>query len=558
MKQCKQCNNEFEVTDDDRTFYKKMDVPEPTWCPACREIRRWSFRNERTLYSRTCDKCKKHIVSIWSEDKPQTVYCRDCFNDDDFDPTAYGHAFDFSRPFFDQFKELLNRVPMIALLGGTNCINSDYVNLETDDKNCYMNVGGHWNEDCYYNTFSISGKNNVDNYWVLNCEYMYESIDCHTSYRCFYSRNCVGCAECWLCYDCRNCSNCFGCMNQRNKQYMIFNTQYSKEEYEKQVAELTKDSNAITASAERFERDKALLPHRFAFIDKSENCTGNYITKSRGALQSFDCEECENVRYMQINGYVKDSLDCSSVGKAELVYESVGVGLPATRSAFCGLSFPAISELYYSLMCRNSEYSFGCISLKKNQYCILNKQYGKDEYDVLKAKIIEHMKHTREWGEFFPPQISPFGYNETVAQTYAPLQREQALAKGCHWQDAMPQRMGKETIKDTPRSIDAISPGITKEILACEKCARNYKIISQELDFYKRMHLPLPRWCPSCRHENRLAVRGTSHMLYHRQCMCDWTGHDHSGRCVMEFETTYAPERLEHVFCEACYQKEVV
>jgi len=36
-------------------------------------------------------------------------------------------------------------------------------------------------------------------------------------------------------------------------------------------------------------------------------------------------------------------------------------------------------------------------------------------------KIIEHMQKMGEWGEFFPSSLSPFGYNETVAEEYYPI-----------------------------------------------------------------------------------------------------------------------------------------
>jgi hypothetical protein len=39
------------------------------------------------------------------------------------------------------------------------------------------------------------------------------------------------------------------------------------------------------------------------------------------------------------------------------------------------------------------------------------------------------MKSTGEWGEFFPLPLSPFGYNETVAQDYFPLTSEEAIEK---------------------------------------------------------------------------------------------------------------------------------
>ena len=39
--------------------------------------------------------------------------------------------------------------------------------------------------------------------------------------------------------------------------------------------------------------------------------------------------------------------------------------------------------------------------------------------------------------------------------------------------------------------------------------------------------------------------------------MCDKTNHDHNGKCQIEFETSYAPERLEIVYCESCYNQEI-
>jgi hypothetical protein len=57
----------------------------------------------------------------------------------------------------------------------------------------------------------------------------------------------------------------------------------------------------------------------------------------------------------------------------------------------------------------------------------LNRQYTKEEYELLVPKIIEKMMSDGEWGEFFPAILSPFGYNETVAQEYFPLTREELL-----------------------------------------------------------------------------------------------------------------------------------
>lgn len=118
---------------------------------------------------------------------------------------------------------------------------------------------------------------------------------------------------------------------------------------------------------------------------------------------------------------------------------------------------------------------------------------------------------------------------------------------------------GKETHSwdDVPEDICAIDESICKEVLACERTGKNYKITKQELAFYKRFNIPLPRFHPEERHKDRVKRRNPF-ALYHRQCMCELIGHDHSTRCMTEFETTYSPDRHEKVFCEGCYQKETV
>ena len=89
-----------------------------------------------------------------------------------------------------------------------------------------------------------------------------------------------------------------------------------------------------------------------------------------------------------------------------------------------------------------------------------------------------------------------------------------------------------------------------------EQCTEAFKIISSELQFYKKMNLPIPHLCPNCRHYQRLKKRNPL-KLWHRICMCEKKNHTHKGKCPVEFETSYAPERPEIIYCEQCYQQEV-
>jgi len=78
-KTCQNCQQEFWIEPEDFTFYEKMKVPPPTWCPECRFRRRFSYRNERALYKRNCNLCGKGILTIYNPRRPIPVYCLDCF-----------------------------------------------------------------------------------------------------------------------------------------------------------------------------------------------------------------------------------------------------------------------------------------------------------------------------------------------------------------------------------------------------------------------------------------------------------------------------------------------
>ena len=108
-----------------------------------------------------------------------------------------------------------------------------------------------------------------------------------------------------------------------------------------------------------------------------------------------------------------------------LWYEIIDVWINAYKNWFL-IVCHGCSNTYYSVNCCDSEFLFGCYWLKNQKYCILNKQYTKEEYERLVPKVISKMKSNKEWWEFFPSNISPFWYNETVAQEFYPLEKSEA------------------------------------------------------------------------------------------------------------------------------------
>jgi uncharacterized protein YbaR (Trm112 family) len=258
-------------------------------------------------------------------------------------------------------------------------------------------------------------------------------------------------------------------------------------------------------------------------------------------------------------------MDLVMSGELSESYE--GVVVDHSQLNLFGLFSVKSQDVQYTQHCHSSKHLFGCVGLRNASYCIFNKQYTKEEYNELVPKIIEHMNSVpytdmngREYkyGEFYPIELSPFGYNETLAVEDRVLSKEEALQKGYKWQDAMQRTLGKETIasESIPDGIDDIEESILKEVLVCINCNRNYKIVPNELTFYKKMRIPIPRKCFNCRHAARVKRRNPF-KLWHRQCMCDKTGHDHSTICLNELETTYSPDRHEIIYCEKCYQTEI-
>ena len=138
------------------------------------------------------------------------------------------------------------------------------------------------------------------------------------------------------------------------------------------------------------------------------------------------------------------------------------------------------------------------------------------------------------------------------------MTKEEVLAKGWQWEENMPGTFGKETISSAsiPDKIEDVPDSYLGEIFACIDCSKNYNITKNELLFYRKESLPFPRKCPNCRYKRRFDLR-PARKLWHRACMCDKNHISHKGKCEVEFETCYATERKEKVYCESCYNKEV-
>ncbi len=578
-KTCQSCKKDFTIEPEDFVFYEKIKVPAPTFCPQCRLVRRLMWRNERGFFRRTCAKCNKSTIAVYPEDSGITVYCRACWWKDDWDAMEYGIDFDPSKPFFVQINELLRSVPLPSLFGLYSTLqNSEFTNMIGYSKDCFFLTMADWDENCSYGSNVYHCNDTFDNLMLDESQLCYETTNCQKCHEAFYCLDCTASFNISFSKNLVGCSNCIGCVNLKNKQYYIFNQPYSKEEYEKLAPQYAPTSRTQIAKTWRQARVLwAQHPQRFMHSRLTDDVSGDYINNSKNTHDAFMAQDTENARFvgMVTPGKTTDVYDHTHYGvNTELVYETLQVGNGASNIRFCWFVITSTRDMEYSIFSIGAQNSFGCVGVKKKEYCILNKQYSKEEYEKLRAEIIQQMNdqpyvdsmgRVYKYGEFFPTDFSPYAYNVGSAQEFFPLDEARAKAQGFAW--APPKKSENvatilaEEIPDGPAQnvLNAI-----KEIYECahkgtctDQCSGALKLTQAELDFYARFSLPLPALCPNCRHYSRVALRNPWH-LWHRTCMCTQPHTHHAGQCPNEFETSYAPDGPEIVYCESCYQQEVV
>lgn len=490
---CKHCGQHFVVSAAEHDTIARVSprfagapfsLPAPAFCPPCREQQRIVFRNEWNFFHHRCSLTGRPIISNINPASPYSVVEPNAWWSDAFDGLEYGRPFDFSRPFFEQFAELHLQVPKLAIQNSKS-ENSDYTNYATENKNCYLCVGAANNESCFY-SYRILGCTNVsDSFDVAKCENCYECVHGTQLYGCRFCTGCHNSSFLVHCEECRGCHDCFGCADLVQKSYCIFNQQYSKEEYQARLADLMPDGIAPKSCPDRIHSTA-----RTSLVS-CENSSGDQLLNCANCECCYTLKGSVDCRYVSTGENNRDCADCTFSDNSELQYFSI-IGRNSYQVIFSNMLWYC-SDITYSINCFNSKNLFGCSGLKKNEYCIFNKQYSKEDYGALAAQIAAHMQETGEWGQFFPSRISPFGYNRSIANEYYPLTREAALEDGWMWDD---------TADGEPAGARsaATAPGV----LICSSTGKAFRMTPQEQQLYVKLGVSEPTECPEARRHERM------------------------------------------------------
>ena len=571
---CQNCKQNFTVEPEDFDFYAKMKVsssaqgfgrtmPTPTFCPQCRLQRRLAFFNIFSLYKRPCDLCKRDFISMYPADSPYTVYCPKCWWGDNWDVFEYGRDYDFSRPFFEQFKELWLKTPILGISVDIPTMEtSPYVNHAGHLKNSYLLFHADYVEDSAYGFEVFHSKTVFDCSNLGFCELSYDLMHAYKTAHSIGSWDMNESINCAFLRDSENCQDCFASANLKNKKYHIFNTPYSKEDYFNEIKKWDLGSYKTYQEIKKLAQEHwKKFPPKPIYEKFNTNSDGNRVYQSKNCKNSFEVAGIEDSKYLMMMDQppTKDCYDVSSWGNnMSRSYECCNVGEDVSGARFSNESGLGLMDAEYCKLSTGGKHHFGCVSVIKGDFIIFNKKYSEEEYRKLREKIIAQMNEINyvdkngnvyKYGEFFPPEISPFAYNETIANKFFPLSKEEILTKGYRWRD--PELHSYKITKypkDLPDHIKDASDEILKEVIACADCNRGFRIVRMELDFLRRMNLPLPRECPFCRIGKKFDEWVKESKLVKRVC----------DKCGAEFESPHTEQDCPKILCKKCWLQEVV
>ena len=81
-----------------------------------------------------------------------------------------------------------------------------------------------------------------------------------------------------------------------------------------------------------------------------------------------------------------------------------------------------------------------------------------------------------------------------------------------------------------------------KETKNCQNCKKDFTIESEDFNFYEKVKVPPPTWCPECRMMRRFSC-SNSWALFWRNC----------DSCHERTMSVYSPDTKIKVFCAKCW-----
>lgn len=253
-----------------------------------------------------------------------------------------------------------------------------------------------------YNCFDTLNSNDCafvfDSRFMVNCidcdygaesELCYDSVDAFKCFNSAYLQDCVSTQDSYYSYACVNCSNVFGCSNLRGKQYCIFNRQLTKEQYDQLLPKyLAVPSHKVLQALEELKKNYPLTQTHSLNTENSPY--GDFVYNCKNCYMCFDTNNSENSGYIYDSGGHKKVYDSTFSGESEISYEIID----STHLFNCSYAIWSghSQDSTYIVTCGNVRNCLGCVNLYQKEYCILNRQFTKEEYEKISKPILEELK----------------------------------------------------------------------------------------------------------------------------------------------------------------------
>ncbi len=183
---CEHCNHDFIITEGELSAYKKVGIELPTLCFFCRVKLHFSYWVFGKFRKGKSDLSGDSLITVLAEKNRYPVYTLHEWHSDKWDAMDYGVDYNPDLPFFKQIQDLQEKVPR-PHQNGANNTKCDWCDDVWNSKNCYLSRSMEECEDLLYSYRNVKVRNSINMLVCFNCEKSMDSVECHNSYKLFYS-----------------------------------------------------------------------------------------------------------------------------------------------------------------------------------------------------------------------------------------------------------------------------------------------------------------------------------------------------------------------------------
>ena len=411
----------------------------------------------------------------------------------------YGLDYDLSKSFADNFGSLFKNIPLSATISQMAGENTQYADVIVSSTNCYLsNMIIDNCENIFYTFQSFENCKNIFSSVSIysNSENIYMSSGVTNGFKVFYSKYIINSNNIWFSSNLIWCSECILCDDLENQKYCIENKEYEKEEYLEKKKEILKNKNDFLSKLQNI---KVKWKNFW-----STDVTWNFIEKSSDVENGFYIADVSKSRNILFSWWTqKESYDVFDTWINVKDMYGVASWWVNSENIYLSSQIESCYNIFYSYYLNNSNHCFACIWLQNQSFCILNKQYTKEDWYKKVNQIFEKMDNNGTLWDFLPPELNPFYFNDTVAWIIWWFQKEDIVSDLYMWRDEKIQ-------VEIPNWVDTINidelnsyqwfnqnwewkinPEILKKVIIDENW-NYYKIVQMEYDFLIKNSLPIP------------------------------------------------------------------